>query len=61
MIKYGIDNVRGCSFSRLKLDNNEIQFIKKRINSATDKCFKYGKSGHFAKDCEINVETSSDK
>ena len=59
MEKYGIDNVRGGSYSKLILDANEIQFITKRIDSATDKCYKCGKSGHFAKDCDTTTESSS--
>jgi len=59
MEKYGIDNVRGGSYSKLILDNNEIQFITKRIDSATDKCYMCGKSGHFAKDCNTITKSSS--
>lgn len=59
MEKYGIDNVRGGSYSKVILDANEIQFITKRIDSATDKCYKCCKSGHFAKDCNTITESSS--
>ena len=52
MDKFGIDNVRGGSYSKLILDTNEIHYITKRIDSATDKCYKCGNSGHFAKDCD---------
>ena len=59
MEKYGINNVRGGSYSKLILDNNEIVFITKRIDSATDKCYKCGNSGHFVKDCDTITESSS--
>ena len=53
MIKYGIDNVRGGTFSKLKLSNDELLVIKKMISHSKNECFKCGKSGHFAKDCRF--------
>jgi hypothetical protein len=56
MDKYGIDNVRGGSFTTIDLSNSDVEIIKKMNSSAGGKCFKCGKFGHFAKDC-INVDT----
>ena len=50
MKKYGIDNVRGGPWCRIKLDPDEIQFIKKLIQSETDECYQCGSKNHFVKD-----------
>lgn len=63
MDKYGIDNVRGGSFVAVVLSTNTIEHLKQMSNGTNDKCFKCGKSGHFARDCMpvtvINTNTNS--
>ena len=51
MKKYGIDNVRGGSFSNIELSSHDIKIIDKMITSSSDKCFKCKQNGHFAKYC----------
>lgn len=50
--KYGIDNVRGGSITRVNLSQYDKKRILKQIHSIKDECFKCGMKGHFAKDCE---------
>lgn len=56
MDKYGIDNVRGGSYSQLKLDQSSIASLKREMNGANDKCNICGKSGHFMRDCPNNFK-----
>lgn len=51
MKQYGIDNVRGGSYSRFELEKNELQVLKKEIDTSDDCCYKCGSSEHFVNDC----------
>jgi hypothetical protein len=58
MVKYGIDNVRGAAHCKIELADSEKEYIKQCINSITDKCYKCGIKGHFAKECD-NINTKN--
>ena len=53
MDKYGIDNVRGGSYTSPILDKETINQLKKISNSNNNRCFICSNIGHFAKDCNI--------
>ncbi len=51
MERYGIENVRGGSFSKEHLDTSQIQVIHRMIRTAKNQCYTCGKGGHFQDDC----------
>jgi predicted GIY-YIG superfamily endonuclease len=55
MLKYGIDSVRGGTYSKINLSNDEKHFIKRELYTAMDLCFKCGSYGHFISECNKNV------
>lgn len=56
MDKYGIDNVRGGTYSKLELSGEERKFIQKELWGANDLCFQCG-GHHFIKDCTDKENT----
>lgn len=62
MKKYGIDNVRGGAFCKIKLSSENVKTIENMINGLTDCCYKCSESGHFANDCHARkaVKNTSD-
>tara|TARA_B100000035_G_C20789576_1_gene460577 strand:- start:198 stop:554 length:357 start_codon:yes stop_codon:yes gene_type:complete len=48
---YGIDNVRGGSFSKVNLEKCDIYLLNKMIATSDDLCFICGSNKHHHADC----------
>lgn len=55
MKKHGIENVRGASWSRVKLSEMEMEEITRQITGAIDKCYRCGEYGHFISRCKAEI------
>lgn len=51
MKKYGIENVRGGSFTQVTLPDDVVSVLNREFNGSNDECFKCGKTGHFVRNC----------
>ena len=59
MAKYGVENVRGGSYSQVRLSDEQEEMLTREIDTATGACFRCGEKGHFANRCD--AESSSDQ
>jgi hypothetical protein len=56
MDKYGIDNVRGGSYSQIILPDYQIKALTKEFNSKNNNCFRCGRNSHFVQDCYAKTD-----
>lgn len=60
MEKYGIKNVRGGSFVKAELSSEQIENIKRLLDSANDRCHNCGEEGHFIRQCPYKIKYQND-
>ncbi len=58
MDKYGIDNVRGGVYTQVKLSQEQLNEINRKLDSVNDRCYICHKNGHFASSCKGSVSSS---
>jgi predicted GIY-YIG superfamily endonuclease len=51
MKKYGIDKVRGGTYSEVILPQYKLMALEKELYSASNTCFRCNRPGHFASQC----------
>ena len=55
MFKYGIDKVRGGSFTTKILSNGIISMLEKEKATASNTCYNCNKQGHYANECPVII------
>ena len=53
MKEYGIENVRGGSYSQVNLAEDKLKFLRNEINFTSNNCFKCNITGHFINQCKF--------
>jgi predicted GIY-YIG superfamily endonuclease len=59
MGKYGVDNVRGGKYSRVKLTKEEKRLLEAEIEHASQLCYNCKKTGHVAANCLTKKKNES--
>jgi len=56
MSVYGIDSVRGGSYSQMVLDDAQKSAIEKELRTAEGSCMRCGRTNHFAYTCNARTD-----
>ena len=51
MMKYGIDNVRGGSYSNIILSKEQISCLNREFDTILKRCFRCHRTSHWTKQC----------
>jgi hypothetical protein len=55
MMKYGVENVRGGTYSKLILEDSVKSFLIAEFRHANNQCLKCGSLDHYIKECEMTI------
>ena len=61
MKEYGIENVRGGNYCTIELSDQQMITLTTEIIGNANRCYKCGKSGHFANRCHSKNRYSTKK
>lgn len=61
MNKYGINNVRGGSYSNIELNKEQENILKKELNSINNNCYRCGRNSHYIKNCYAKTDIDGNK
>jgi hypothetical protein len=56
MSKFGVDSVRGGSYSQTVLDDGQKSAIEKELRMAEDSCVRCGRAGHYVAACYARTD-----
>jgi predicted GIY-YIG superfamily endonuclease len=56
MKKYGIDNVRGGTYSRVNLPEHQVMTLQEENCTAENACFRCGRKNHFVSQCYARTD-----
>jgi predicted GIY-YIG superfamily endonuclease len=58
MSKYGIENVRGGTYSSIELDEVSLFQLQKELWHSKNLCTRCGRNSHFVKDCYAKTDVN---
>lgn len=61
MAKYGIEQVRGGTYSTVQLTPETIDHLRREIRNANDLCLRCGRAGHFVSSCYAATDVDGHK
>jgi hypothetical protein len=56
MDKFGIDNVRGGSYNKIELTNNQKENLMTELRTSNNICYRCGRNSHFIKNCYAKTD-----